>query len=173
VSCRTGIATPAQAFAPQVDAARLEPRAAHLFGGVHRRYFVWRGNGPARHNAAPPLNTFTVVLSVFGARFPWLGYRRTRTAADFIVAGRTLGALVGGGTLAASQISAGTFVGTVGLHYMAGVCFAWVWPGAWLGWIVSAVFVAPKLRGSGALTVPDYFARRYGRRRGRSRRCSS
>ena len=119
------------------------------------------------------MNTFTVVLSVFGARFPWLGYRRTRTAADFIVAGRTLGALVGGGTLAASQISAGTFVGTVGLHYMAGVCFAWVWPGAWLGWIVSAVFVAPKLRGSGALTVPDYFARRYGRRRGRSRRCSS
>ncbi|MGH9315190.1 MAG: hypothetical protein ACRD1S_18550 [Vicinamibacterales bacterium] len=26
---------------------------------------------------------------------------------------------------------------------MAGVCFVWVWPGAWLGWLVSAVFVAP------------------------------
>ncbi len=94
----------------------------------------------------------------------WLGYRRTRTATDFIVAGRTLGVLVGGATLAASQISAGTFVGTVGLHYLSGVCFIWVWPGAWLGWIVSAVFVAPKLRESGALTVPDYFNRRYGPR---------
>jgi SSS family transporter len=111
------------------------------------------------------LNTFTfIVVAYLGAvvLIAWLSYRRTRTAADFIVAGRTLGALVGGGTLAATQISAGTFVGTVGLHYMAGVCFAWVWPGAWLGWIVSAVFVAPKLRASGALTVPDYFARRYG-----------
>jgi SSS family transporter len=105
-----------------------------------------------------------VLVSYFGAvaALGWLGYRRTQTAADFIVAGRTLGALVGGATLAATQISAGTFVGTVGLHYMAGVCFAWVWPGAWLGWIVSAVFVAPKLRESGALTVPDFFARRYG-----------
>jgi SSS family transporter len=105
-----------------------------------------------------------VLLAYFAAvvTLGWSGYRRTRTAADFVVAGRTLGALVGGATLAATQISAGTFVGTVGLHYMAGVCFAWVWPGAWLGWIVSVVFVAPKLRESGALTVPDYFARRYG-----------
>ena len=105
-----------------------------------------------------------VLVSYFAAvaTLGYLGYRRTRTTADFIVAGRTLGALVGGATLAATQISAGTFVGTVGLHYMAGVCFAWVWPGAWLGWIVSVVFVAPKLRASGALTIPDYFARRYG-----------
>jgi len=105
-----------------------------------------------------------VLASYFAAvaSLGYLGYRRTRTAADFIVAGRTLGAVVGGATLAATQISAGTFVGTVGLHYMAGVCFAWVWPGAWLGWIVSVVFVAPKLRQSGALTIPDYFARRYG-----------
>lgn len=90
-----------------------------------------------------------------------LGYRRTRTAADFLVAGRSLGALVGGATLAATQMSAGTFVGTVGLHYLAGVCFAWVWPGAWLGWLVAAVFVAPKLRAAGVLTIPEYCERRY------------
>ncbi len=82
--------------------------------------------------------TLLVVLAgYFGAvlALGWFGYLRTRTAADFMVAGRSLGALVGGATLAATQISAGTFVGTVGLHYMAGVCFAWVWPGAWLGWL--------------------------------------
>ncbi|MGE5244865.1 MAG: sodium:solute symporter family protein [Betaproteobacteria bacterium] len=111
------------------------------------------------------MSVFAIVLVAYFCgivALGWVGYRRTRTAADFYVAGRTLGALVGGGTLVATQISAGTFVGTVGLHYMAGVCFAWVWPGAWLGWIVSAVFVAPKLRASGALTVPDFFGRRYG-----------
>ena len=67
--------------------------------------------------------TFVVILIVYLAAvsaLSWVGYRRTRTAADFIVAGRTLGAVVGGATLAASQISAGTFVGTVGLHYEIG-----------------------------------------------------
>jgi Na+(H+)/acetate symporter ActP len=90
-----------------------------------------------------------------------VGYRRTRTSADFIVAGRTLGALVGGATLAATQISAGTFVGTVGLHYLAGVSFVWIWPGAWLGWLVSAVFVAPRLRDAGTLTIPEYCEKRF------------
>jgi SSS family transporter len=94
----------------------------------------------------------------------WFGYHRTRTSADFIVAGRSLGALVGGATLAATQISAGTFVGTVGLHYLAGVSFVWVWPGAWLGWLVAAVFVAPRLREAGVLTIPEYCERRYGSR---------
>jgi SSS family transporter len=93
-----------------------------------------------------------------------VGYRRTRTSADFIVAGRSLGALVGGATLAATQISAGTFVGTVGMHYMAGVSFIWAWPGAWLGWLVSAVFVAPRLRAAGVLTIPEYCERRFGSR---------
>jgi SSS family transporter len=109
-------------------------------------------------------SVLTVVLVGYFAAVVALaivGYRRTRTSADFIVAGRSLGALVGGATLAATQISAGTFVGTVGMHYMAGVCFIWVWPGAWLGWLVSAVFVAPRLRAAGVLTIPEYCERRF------------
>lgn len=115
--------------------------------------------------------TLTVVLVGYFAAvvgLAWLGYRRTRTSADFIVAGRSLGALVGGATLAATQISAGTFVGTVGLHYLAGVSFVWVWPGAWLGWLVSAVFVAPKLRAAGVLTIPEYCEVRFRSRRVRA-----
>ncbi len=111
--------------------------------------------------------TFALVLLGYSAAvilLAWAGYRRTRTAADFIVAGRSLSALVGGATLAATQISAGTFVGTVGLHYAAGVCWIWIWPGAWLGWLISAVFVAPRLRASGALTIPEYCRRRFGSR---------
>ncbi len=107
-----------------------------------------------------------VLVGYFAAvvALAWLGYRRTRTEADFIVAGRSLGALMGGATLAATQVSAGTFVGTVGLHYLAGVSFVWAWPGAWLGWLVAAVFVAPKLRATGALTIPEYCETRFGSR---------
>ena len=70
---------------------------------------------------------------------PWdrshRAYRRTATEDDFLVAGRSIGPIVGGATLAATQLSSGTVVGTVGYHYLTGVSFAWIWPGVWLGWL--------------------------------------
>lgn len=91
----------------------------------------------------------------------WSAFR-TKTEVDFIAAGRTIGPLVGGAVLTATQISAGTFVGTVGRHYLAGVSWWYVWFGVWAGWLVSAFWVAPKLRRFGALTVPDYISTRFG-----------
>ncbi len=91
----------------------------------------------------------------------------TKTEVDFIVAGRSIGPFVGGAVLAATQISAGTFVGTLGRHYLAGVSWWYIWFGAWAGWLISAFFVAPKLRRFGALTVPDYIAARFASEGGR------
>lgn len=107
---------------------------------------------------------FFVVLGVYGAvimGIAWWSYRQTRTEDDFLVAGRSIGAVVGGATLAATQLSSGTVVGTIGFHYMSGVSWAWIWPGMWIGWVVAAVWVAPKLRAFGGVTVPDYIAARY------------
>jgi SSS family transporter len=89
------------------------------------------------------------------------GYRKTRTEVDFLAAGRTIGPLVGGAVLAATQISAGTYVGTFGRHYLAGISWFYVWGGMWTGWLISAIWVAPRLRSFGALTVPDYIAVRF------------
>ena len=83
-------------------------------------------------------STFVVVLVVYMLAVVAIGvrsYRLTRTEADFLVAGRSIGPWVGGAVLAATQISAGTFVGTLGRHYSTGVSWAWVWPGLWLGWL--------------------------------------
>jgi SSS family transporter len=99
---------------------------------------------------------FAVVLGVA----VW-GYFHTETEEDFLAAGRSIGPWVGGAVLAATQISAGTFVGTLGRHYLTGVSFAWIWFGLWTGWIISAIFVAPKLRRFGALTVADYVGKRF------------
>src|SRR5512145_2791011 len=99
------------------------------------------------------------LLSVFGAGV-W-GYFKNQTEEDFLAAGRTIGPWVGGAVLAATQISAGTFVGTLGRHYLTGVSFTWIWFGLWTGWIISAIFVAPKLRRFGALTVADYVGKRF------------
>jgi SSS family transporter len=91
----------------------------------------------------------------------WSSFQ-TKTETDFLAAGRSIGPFVGGAVLAATQISAGTLVGTLGRHYLAGVSWWYIWFGAWAGWLVSAFFVAPKLRRFGALTVPDYVGVRFG-----------
>jgi len=108
---------------------------------------------------------FYVVLGVYLAvilSISLWSFFRTETEVDFLAAGRSIGPLVGGAVLAATQISAGTFVGTAGRHYLAGVSWWFPWLGLWTGWLVSAFFVAPKLRRLGALTVPDYISARYG-----------
>ena len=89
------------------------------------------------------------------------GYRRATNEEEFLAAGRTIGPWVGGAVLAATQISAGTFVGTLGRHYLTGVSWTWIWFGVWAGWLLSAMFVAPKLRRFGALTVADYVGTRF------------
>jgi SSS family transporter len=91
----------------------------------------------------------------------WFGLRNTKGEEDFLTAGRTIGPWVGGAVLAATQISAGTLVGTVGRHYSTGVSWVWVWPGVWCGWLISAIFVGPKLREFGAVTIPEYLAARF------------
>jgi SSS family transporter len=98
----------------------------------------------------------TIVLGVS----VW-GYFHTNTEDEFLAAGRSIGPWVGGAVLASTQISAGTYVGTLGRHYLTGVSWTWIWFGLWSGWILSAVFVAPKLRRFGALTVADYVGTRF------------
>ncbi|WP_419165620.1 sodium:solute symporter family protein [Candidatus Palauibacter sp.] len=108
---------------------------------------------------------FFVVLGVYIAVIMGISiwsYFRTETEVDFLAAGRSIGPIVGGAVLAATQISAGTFVGTAGRHYLAGVSWVFPWLGLWTGWLVCAFFVAPKLRRLGALTVPDYISARFG-----------
>jgi Na+/proline symporter len=89
-------------------------------------------------------------------------FRKTRDEAGFFVAGRSLGPIVGGATLMANQVSAGTTIGIVGFHYFSGISYAWTWPLVWIGWLVAAVFVAPKMRDLAGVTLPDYFSARFG-----------
>ncbi len=115
--------------------------------------------------------TLAVVLVVYLGLIlsiaVWSAFR-TKTEDDFIAAGRSIGPIVGGAVLAATQMSAGTVVGTLGRHYLAGVSWWYIWLGVWAGWLVSAFWVAPKLRRFGALTVPDYIAARFGSEKARA-----
>ncbi len=88
-------------------------------------------------------------------------YRRASTEEGFLAAGRSLGPIVGGATLMANQVSAGATIGMVGFHYFSGISYAWSWPLVWIGWVVAALFVAPRIRRFAGLTLPDFFAARF------------
>ncbi len=109
-------------------------------------------------------NTFVIVLVLYVVLVVGIGiwgYLHTSTQEEFLTAGRTIGPWVGGAVLAATQISAGTFVGTLGRHYLTGVSWIWIWFGLWAGWLTSALVVAPKLRRFPAMTVADYVGKRF------------
>jgi len=105
---------------------------------------------------------FAMVLGI-----GWWAGKGNKTSEDHLVAGRSIGALVGGAALAATQMSAGTFVGTMGVHYLTGASYILFWPGLWAGWIVSAIWVAPKFQKFKGVTVPEYVEKRYNTKIGR------
>lgn len=92
-------------------------------------------------------------------------FRRSAGEADFMVAGRSAGPWIVGTSLAATQMSAGTFVGTIGVHYLTGASWIWIWTGIWVAYLVAGIFIAPKFRRysaeNGGLTFPDYIGDRF------------
>ncbi|KIL48488.1 hypothetical protein KP78_15710 [Jeotgalibacillus soli] len=108
--------------------------------------------------------TFYVVLVLYFAVILGIGIwsgTKNKGTEDFLVAGRSIGPLVGGAAFAATQMSAGTFVGTLGVHYLTGGSFLWIWCGLWFGWLVAATLVGPKFQAFKGLTVPDYVGTRF------------
>lgn len=101
-----------------------------------------------------------VVVGLYSAR-------QVRSESDYLVAGRRLGPIVLGATLPATQLSAGTAIGTVGYIALYGYQYNWFWLALWTGWLVSMLFVAPKMhefgRTHGGMTIPDIVGARFGR----------
>jgi Na+/proline symporter len=110
------------------------------------------------------LTAFYIIVGAYLVLVCGIGlynYRRASTEEGFLAAGRSLGPIIGGATLMANQVSAGATIGMVGFHYFSGISYAWTWPLVWIGWVVAALFVAPKIRRVPGLTLPDFFAARF------------
>ena len=121
--------------------------------------------------AGRQLTVFWLAVAAYLAMVVGIGlwsYRRTRGEEGFLVAGRSLGPVIGGATLMANQVSAGATIGIVGFHYYSGFSYAWSWPLTWIGWMVCALFVAPKIRRHQGFTLPDFLAARYESRAARA-----
>jgi SSS family solute:Na+ symporter len=107
----------------------------------------------------------TIVIAVYfavmlGAAY-W-GFRRARTADDYLVAGRRLGSPMFIGTLSAVVLGGASTVGTISLGYEHGISGAWLVIMIGLGLIGLGVLLSRRLVKAGVYTVPELMAKRYG-----------
>ncbi|RFU65046.1 sodium:solute symporter family protein [Peribacillus glennii] len=111
------------------------------------------------------LITVLLLYMVAVIMIGWYMKSRIQNETDFLAAGGKLGVWVGGMTLAATQMSAGTAIGSVGFHYQVGYNYAWIWLSIWASWVVMAIYIAPKMKSffntNKALTIPDLLGTRY------------
>jgi len=111
-----------------------------------------------------------IVLIAYSLGLMALGLsigRRVRAAADFFVAGRSLGPWLLFATMLAANIGAGSTVGAASRGYLGGIA-AWWWVGsAGIGSLALAFWIGPAMRRAAAAhdlrTVGDYLEFRYGR----------
>lgn len=93
--------------------------------------------------------------------------RKNKTSDDFYLGGRKLGPFVTAMSAEASDMSSWLLMGLPGLAYLTGVADAgWTAIGLAVGTYLNWLFVAKKLRSysnvaDNAITVPDYFKKRY------------
>ena len=97
--------------------------------------------------------------------------RRNKTASDFYLGGRKLGPVVIAMSTEASDMSSWLLMGVPGLAYFCGLADAtWTVIGLAIGTYLNWLIVAKRLRSYsqklGAITIPDYFARRFGDKSG-------
>lgn len=93
--------------------------------------------------------------------------RSTSNASEFYLGGRKLGPLVTAMSAEASDMSSYLLMGLPGLAYLTGVAeVSWTILGLAAGTYLNFLLVSKRLRiyseRLGAITVPDYFSRRYG-----------
>jgi len=96
----------------------------------------------------------------------FVAYRRTSNLADYILGGRSLGSWVTAFSAQASDMSGWLLMGLPGLAYLAGFDAVWLAAGLILGTWLNWRFIAAPLRIrteqlGDALTLPDYFERRF------------
>ena len=101
-----------------------------------------------------------------------LFFNRTggETSSDFYLGGRSLGPVVTAMSAEASDMSSYLLMGLPGLAYLCGVAeVGWTVIGLAVGTYLNWLIVAKRLRRysavTGAITIPDFFSRRYGDKR--------
>jgi SSS family solute:Na+ symporter/sodium/proline symporter len=99
-----------------------------------------------------------IVVTLLGVSLARLG--KVKTKADYLVAGRSLGAFVLVFTLLSSWIGSGSLLGGAENAYKHGFAALWQGGGGWAG-LALIYFIAPRARKFAQFTIPDLLEARY------------
>ena len=113
------------------------------------------------------MNVFVIVLylAVMVVVGLWAA-RRARTATDYRVAGRRLGAGLYTSTMAAVVLGGASTVGGVGLGYQYGISGMWLVVAIAVGLAVLSLFFAARIQSLKVFTVSQMLQLRYGAKGG-------
>lgn len=110
-----------------------------------------------------------VTIVAYLAMVVWIGIRcseKNKTTDDFYLGGRKLGPFVTAMSAEASDMSSWLLMGLPGVAYLCGVAdAAWTAIGLAVGTYLNWLFVAKRIRlyshRIGAITIPDFFSKRF------------
>lgn len=116
------------------------------------------------------LNPIYITFGLYIAVVLGIGlaaYFATRNFGDYILGGRRLGGFVTAMAAGASDMSGWLLMGLPGAIYVSGLSESWIAIGLCVGAYLNWLFVSGRLRiftevNNNALTLPDYFAHRFG-----------
>src|SRR5271156_2071019 len=109
------------------------------------------------------MNPYAAVLAVITLALLTVSLGRlnkTKTKADYLVAGRSLPAFVLIFTLLSSWIGSGSLLGGAENAYKHGFAALWQAGGGWVG-LLLIYFIAPRARKFAQFTLPDLLEARY------------
>ncbi|MFZ5943221.1 MAG: sodium:solute symporter family protein [Bacillota bacterium] len=104
------------------------------------------------------------LLIVMGAGI--FSVRQIKSAHDFTVGGRAVGAPIVAGTIVGTLVGGASTIGTSQLAFVYGFSAWWFTLGGGLACVILGIFLAKPLRDSGAETGPGFLAHIYGREAG-------
>src|SRR5712692_9401897 len=94
----------------------------------------------------------------------WMGFwsaRRSKTASDFFVAGRSVNAFWNASAISGEYLSAASFMGVAGMVMRYGYDTLWYPVGYATGYLFLLLFIAGPLRRFGAYTIADFAEGRF------------
>ena len=106
-----------------------------------------------------------VVIAIYMAAMigvGWYAKRRAKSEADFLVAGRRLGPVLYGGTMAALVMGGGATIGGVGRGYLFGISGMWLAFALGFGVLAVSLTLAPLVSRLKIYTVSQMLELRYG-----------
>jgi SSS family solute:Na+ symporter len=115
------------------------------------------------------LITFTLIYLIITVYLSYLGYRRTTTVSDYMLAGRQVHPVTMGLSYGAAHISTSAIIGFGGVSALYGFSLSWltvlnIMIGIWVAFVVFGKRTRKMGKALDAHTFPELLGRRYGSR---------